>query len=223
MPNTPQGLPYPVATDPLAAGAAAIEALARAVDAASLRLKKTTAKVVNTTNAPVDLLNNEIILPAGALGTARALRLSAHGDWKQNSGGPNDVPRFQLALGGTILLDTGAPFGVQLPNVATRYGWWIDAVIAEVNGATNQQSCSLKGHVTHGLIAQVAGIVFAVGEGTYTCWPSGTVPGAYAAFEGWNAGAKDATAALALALNVVNPSAAAGYEVVLKDAQIVIE
>ena len=32
MPNTPHGLPYPLATDPVAGGAAAIEALARAAE-----------------------------------------------------------------------------------------------------------------------------------------------------------------------------------------------
>jgi hypothetical protein len=36
MPNTPRGLPYPAATDPVAAGAANIEALARAVEGKGL-------------------------------------------------------------------------------------------------------------------------------------------------------------------------------------------
>jgi hypothetical protein len=183
--------------------------------------RKTTPKIVNTTVAATDLLNGEITLAANDLGTNKVLKLAAHGDWKQNSGGNADPPRFQLLLGGTVLLDTGVPTGMAITTTATRFGWWIDATIAEVNGATNQQSVSIRGHVSHGVYNVMAWSAFATGEGSYGV--AGTGAGPFMShLVGWNAGAKDGTTALALALNVINASASANYETALKDALVQI-
>lgn len=184
----------------------------------STTYRKSTSKTVNTTIAATDLFNAEFTLAANDLSTTRVARISAHGDYKNNSGGAADVPRFQLVLGGTTILDTNVP-GVATPNVATRYGWWIEATIAET-GATNTQSVSIRGQVTHGAVPGAGSAVFTTGEGTYQC-PVAAI--GLASFAGWNSGAKDGTGALTLVLNVINGSANANYETVLKDALVVIE
>ncbi len=99
--------------------------------------RKATQKVVNTTISATDLLNGEITIAASALGTTGEARLVAVGDWKQNSGGAQSVPRFQLVLGGTTIIDTGNA-GTAV-DAATRYGWAISARIAERETPLGQQ------------------------------------------------------------------------------------
>lgn len=176
-----------------------------------------TPVVVNTTVAATALINQT--LAANDLGSTRVLRLSCGGDWKQNSGATPDLPRFQLSLGGTVLLDTGSP-GVAIPNAATRYGWWIEARIAEAN-ATNVQSVRITGTVSCGAVAGAGATAFTTGEGVYRALLNST--GSMGEFTGWNSATKDGTGTLALVLNVINASASATYETVMKDALIVIE
>lgn len=65
MPNTPNGYPYPADTDPIAAGAAAIQALATKVDS-QLRASATgKAAMTLTSSASTSLV---VTLPAGRFG-----------------------------------------------------------------------------------------------------------------------------------------------------------
>jgi hypothetical protein len=52
---------------------------------------------------PTDLLNGEITIGAGVMGTNKLARLTAFGDYKQNSGGATNAYRFQLLLGATAV------------------------------------------------------------------------------------------------------------------------
>lgn len=178
--------------------------------------RKTTAKTVNTTTAATDLLNGEITLGAGVLSTNKIARLSAWGDWKQNSGGAAAPPRFQVLLGGTTLLDTGT--AGTCANAATRYGWKIVVEIMNL-GATNVQLLNMQVDLSASVTAS-GETVFTTGEGVFQLF-TGSALG-FAKAEGYNAGAKDSTAALALVLNVINGSANANYETKLFGALVEI-
>lgn len=169
--------------------------------------RKTTAKAVNTTVAATDLLNGEITVAAGAMGTNKLLRLTAWGDWKNNSGANVAPPRIQLALGGTVLLDSGTSGGQALTSV-TRYGWRIVAEIMNL-GAANVQMANLD--ISLAAVVGLNGQAdFATGEGIYIL-DTPSVRG-FGIAEGYGPGAKDTSAALALELKVINGSANANYE-----------
>jgi len=198
MPNTPKGLPYPVATDPVSEGAAAIEALARAVDAISVvTYRKTTPKSVLNTNAETDLLNGELQLAAGVMGTNRLLRLTAWGDYIQNYTSVATL-RFKLKLGAaaTIVMDTST-LDLSSNISPLRYGWRIMAEVLNL-GAANTQLV----HYVHimGMSNPVAmtsfSFRFATGEGIY----QGRDGISHA--EGFNVAAIDTAAAMNVALTV---------------------
>ncbi len=178
---------------------------------------KSTAKVVNTTTTATDLLNAEFTIGANALGSTKVARVSAHGDWKQNSGGTADVPRFQFYLGPTLIIDTGAP-GAVMVNAALRYGWSILITIA-ATGATNSQWVTFDMSLTGSCTTQ-AFALFTGGQGVYSISPSGNAVVAKAVAV--SAAALNDTVDLTVVLNVVNASANANYEVALKDAQMEI-
>lgn len=188
-----------------------------AAPAASTIYRKTTAKVVNTTVAEIDLLNGEITIGAAALGTTGVLRLTARGDYLQNSGVTIAGPRFKLKLGATTIFDTGVT-PQTVVNSATRYGWRIDAVIANT-GVANAQSASIDGLVTAAFTngGGAALATLTTGEGVYT------QPGAgvnYATLFGWNSAAVDTSAGQALVLTVILGNAHASHEIVLKNALV---
>ena len=186
------------------------------VEATITRYRKVTSKTVNTSTTPTDLFNGEITVGAGAMGTTGVLRGSAHGDWKQNSGGTANAPRFVLALGGTTLIDTNVITGAH-PDLATRYGWEIEFKIANLTASTQSVYFSLRG-AAGDLVA--AGVAFATGEGHYATLRSSN--GNQLVANGWNSGAKDTTGALALTLTVTNASANANYETKLYAAHMEI-
>jgi hypothetical protein len=172
--------------------------------AANVVYRKTTTKTVNTTTSETDLLNAEITIAAGAMSTNKTARLTAWGDWKNNSGGEASAPRIKLKLGGTLLLDTNAQTANTLPNSASRYNWRIQAEIENL-GATNAQISFLTLNALAALANQNI-VAFATGEGAYY---SLNVNGGYGDFiaTGGNTGhAVDTTAACALELTVINGS-----------------
>lgn len=178
--------------------------------------RKTTAKVVNTTVSETDLLNGEITIAAGVMGTTGVARISAHGDWKQNSGGTAKAPRFKLKLGGTVLLDTDTPTTVTA-NVATRWSWWINAEIQNT-GAANTQSVVFRCITFMGAVAGLDGIAYATGEGV--TMTSGAVATPVQISQGWNSGAIDTATSKLVELTVINGSANANYETALKSANV---
>lgn len=214
----------PVGADGLAIVADSTQPLGMKYAAAgATTYRKTTAKAVNTTVAATDLLNAEITIAAGAMGTTGLARLTAWGNYLQNSGGNAAMPRFQLILGGTTLLDTGTTANSDGAS-ATRGGWKIVAEILNL-GAANAQLSSLHLSLSAqgGLGAAGPGNVFTTGDGYYTGMLNGTggiVIGRVA--EGTNSTAVDTSTAKTLVLNVINGSASATYETKLLGALVEI-
>ena len=198
MPNTTGLLPYPAATDPVAQGAAAIQSLAVAIDARVYR--KLTPKAVNNTVALTDLLNGEITLAAGALGINKQLRLSVIMDLL-NTGVNALVPRFQLVLGGTVLLDTGTIGGLSNQwangNVARRH-CDLSAEIHNLGGSVQSHMVIRHGA---GRPDQMGNAPFTVGNGWYYTVPNNT-PNNEAFAQGWNTTAMSVSGALPLQLMV---------------------
>lgn len=184
--------------------------------------RKTTAKQVVNTVAETDLLNGEITIGAGVLGTTGLLRLTAIGDWIQNSGGATDVPRFKLKLGGTTLIDTNVNGGAFISSSAFRNGWRFQALIALL-GAANSQWVDFNGIIGNAGTSAIAANAFTTGEGRWSAPLFSVTPGSnFVIYEGGNAGAVDTTLAAALALSVTLPAASATLDVTLKHALVEI-
>lgn len=190
--------------------------------AGAVTLRKVTSKTVNTTVAATDLLNGEISVAANSMGATGLLRLTAFGDWLQNSGGNAAPPRLQLVFGGTTLMDTGAGAGLLFTTSANREGW---KIVAEIfNTATGAQVVNFRLDMATGAVPSTSGSgAFTTGEGVYQdIAAGGNLTGQFAIAEGYNASAVDTTATKTLVLNVINGSASATYEVVLKGALVEI-
>lgn len=173
-------------------------------------VRKNTAKTVNNTVAATDLLDGEFTIPGGAMGLDRILRISAWGDWKQNSGGTADMPEFQVSFAGTTLLDTGTP-GLSLANSTTRFGWRI--IIEMLNlGAANIQWVNICGMLASANTNASNGLAFATGRGS--------IVNLYDLneFQGGNTGGADTTVDHLMHLNVVNAVSNANYETKLYGA-----
>ena len=177
-------------------------------------LRKTTAKTVASTTGANDLLNGEFVLPAGAMGTDKIVRLSAWGDFKNDSGAPRDVPTFRLILGSTTLLDTNNTGTAVVFNTPTRNQWKITAEIQNL-GAANSQFARLTGRMNYAPGASS----FAAGAwttGTGVTFADGQV---IVSYDGGHAGlAVDTTASCNLKLNVLNAFSDANYETKLYGA-----
>lgn len=190
--------------------------------AAPTTYRKTTAKTVNTTVAATDLLNGEITVAAGVMGTTGMVRLTAFGDYLQNSGGTAAPPRFQLVLGGTTLLDTGTTATANTAS-ATRNAWRIVVEILNL-GATNSQGSSFDMRLSHAGGSTANEAAFVTGEGFYQSVLSatgGTVKMSVAV--GVNPStAVDTATSKTLVLNVINGSANAAYETKLLGALVEI-
>ncbi len=186
---------------------------------APITYRKTTAKTVNTTTSETDLLNGDITVAANVMGTTRVLRLTAWGDYLNNTGGSVASPRLKAKLGGTTLFDTGA-LATSSPSTASRNGWRVCVEIQNL-GATNSQLGHFLWHLSvvgSGVAATQA--AFTTGEGTIVMGGSGS-PTVITA-EAFNTSAVDTTAGQALALSVINPSASASCETKLFGALVEI-
>lgn len=190
--------------------------------AAAITYRKTTAKVVNTTVAATDLLNGEITLAAGDLGTTKALRATLEGDWLNNAGAPFAPPRIQVVVGGTIVLDTGAAAANNTINQGVARGGWTVEIFALELGATNSQLWRIKQTIAlpQGVLTSDNG-PFTTGEGSrlYSTAAGGNAIG-FA--QGFNTSALDMTTAKTFVINVINGSASASYETKLFGALVEI-
>lgn len=180
--------------------------------------RKVTTQTVNTTVSATDLLNGEITLAAGVLGTTGVARFTAWGDGLQNSGGTAAPPRFQLKLGGTTILDTGTSGTL---NAGTERGSWkVEATIANQNATGTQYVDMLLTFAPGHQLATQTTNAFTTGNGVYE-GDTGVVFGVLQA-KGGAASSKDSTGALTLILNVINGSANAAYETKLFGALVEI-
>jgi hypothetical protein len=192
-----------------------------ATPSSSTSYRKSTTKTVNTTTAATDLLNGEITIGAGVMGTTGVLRLTAWGDHLQNSGGNAAPQRFQLILGGTTLLDTNTGGG-SVSNAA-RGSWRVVAEIMNL-GAANSQMSSLDVKITTRGNINPAEMVsgFTTGTGSYQNVMAGGDGLMYQGHGVNPSTAVDTSAAKLLELKVINGSASASYETKLLGALIEI-
>ena len=179
--------------------------------------RKTTAKTVSNSVAETDLLNGEITVAAGALGTTGVLRLTAIGDFL-NSAGSFGLPKFKLKLGAgaTVVFDTSA--AATAASSATRFGWKVVVTLHNL-GAANSQALSFEWTIGSGSPgAGTANVAFTTGEGMTTLVRDATL----ARYHGYavNTSAIDTTAAMAVVLSVINGTNSASYETKLYGALV---
>lgn len=177
--------------------------------------KTTTNQVVNTVTE-TDLLNGEIVVAAGVMGTNGVLRIMAHGTCKQNSGSVRTVPRLRLKHGGTTLFDL-APGGNMWANNVSTAGWWLEAFIQNT-GTANAQNAGFK--FLMDVISDTAGGgLFTSGQGT---WHVNAASGGVALWSGiaGATGAKDTASSLALEFTTVLPVADLNVEFSLLGAVV---
>lgn len=179
--------------------------------------RKTSTKTVVSSVAETDLLNGEVTIGAGALAANRAIRLTAWGDWVNNTGSTQVMPRLKLKLGGATLLDLGASLGSTFTTAATRFPWKVVCEIANLTAATQWATmCGMAGVSAAASLAAFP----ATGAG-YIAMSVASGVGAIA-IDAAAAGAVDTTAACALALTVINGVSNASYDTTLKAALVEI-
>lgn len=206
----------------LTADSAVTNGLKWATPSTVVSYTKTTAKAVNTTTTATDLLNAEITIAAGVMGTAGMCRLTAWGDLLWNVAANPAVPRFQLVLGGTTLLDTGTGSGAIPAASATRGSWRIVCEIQNLGAANSQMSnLSLLMYAPAGFSTSTFA-AFTTGQGGYSAGGTGAQI-IYAIAQGTNPStAVDTATSKTLVLNVINGVSNAAYETKLLGAKIEI-
>lgn len=192
--------------------------------AAAVSYTKTTSKTVNTTVAATDLLNAEVTIAAGVMGTAGLVRLTAWGDCLFNVAGNPSPPRYQLLLGGTTLLDTSACGASQLGAAsAIRAAWRITAEILNLGAANSQMSFLVLRQGTAVAFATAGQSAFTTGTGQYYTGGGTANVSFIASAEGVNPSTGvDTATSKTLVLNVINGNAGAGYETKLLGAKVEI-
>lgn len=175
--------------------------------------KSTSKRVVNTVTE-TDLLNGEVSIPAGILGTTGVLRLTAEGDWLNNSGANRVTPRFKLKLGSTTLLDT-ATIASNWAFNASRMGWGLEVIIRNLGDPKVQWSTLQMDFA--GFFTGVGAATFTTGEGI-----NQIISANLAKIIGGNSSTVDTTATQALVLTVTLPVANASLDVTLKGALVEI-
>ena len=179
--------------------------------------RKTSAKQVVNTVVETDLLNSEITVAGNAMGTSGMLRLTAWGDWLNNSGVAQAMPRFKLKLGATTLADTSPSAGTPWTSGAGRFPWKVVVEIINLAAANSQMThFRLDGKTNIGLTTAAS---FTTAEGLYSV---NTDDSTSAQGIPSVASAVDTTVAQALALTVINPAASASLDVTLKAAVVEI-
>lgn len=191
-----------------------------ATPSGAVTFRKVTAKQVLNSVADTDLFNGEITIGANVIGATGAVRITAFGDYINNSAAARIAQQFKLKLGATTLIDSGVPVGNSQVASAVRFGWRVNATI--FNLATNVQAVYFDATVTVIDSGVAAGVnnVFATGEGTVAYLGTASNTYSQVLYSGYNAGAVDTTAGQALVLSVVNPTATATYDTTLRAALV---
>lgn len=193
------------------------------IGAGSTTYRKTTSKQVINTVTETDLLNGEITIAANAMGASSVLRMTAWGDWIQNSGAATAMPRLKVKLGSgpTTVIDTGTGIAASVVNFNQRYGWRVAFEMMNL-GATNSQLENF--FLSIGLTSNTASgsTLATTGEGVFGYFASGAGLAASGGAELFNTSALDMTASQALALTVILPSASTSLDMTLKGALVEI-
>ena len=175
--------------------------------------RKVTAKQVVNSIAETDLLNGEITVGAGVLGTTGVLRLTAWGDAVNNSGAGQNFPRFKAKLGATTLIDSGVVN--QWLSSAARFMWRVSLEVMNLNAANSQWSTLIQ-DLGGPSIGATAAVGATTGEGNNNVQVTinqGRIVEA-------NSTAVDTTASQVLAYTVTLPVANAALDWTLKGALV---
>jgi hypothetical protein len=164
--------------------------------------RKTTEKDVVNTTVETDLLNGEVTIGAGVLGTTGAVRVTAVIDYLNNTGSNQNLT-WKVKLGATTI------FGdliVRTTN-ANRNPWWLTFVIANLGSASSQALNGILGFAgtVPPTVAGIGGITGGV--------PGGIIGGT---------ATEDTTSAKALAVTVTHGAASASLSCRLKYAVVEI-
>jgi hypothetical protein len=182
--------------------------------------RKATTKTVNTSTAETDLLNGEIAIGAGVMGTSGIARLTAWGDMANTSGSTADTPRWKLKLGSTTLIDSNVLAGFFGSGAPIRSFWRLTAEIQN-RGAANSQYVSfwMEGLFYAGSSGSA---LFTIGTGAVQIPVVG--PSNYSPFQvrGWNNSAVDTSIAQALAFTTQMSLSNINHEVRLQGALVEI-
>jgi hypothetical protein len=177
--------------------------------------RKTTAKVVANTITETDLLNGEITIDAGAMSTNRMLRLTAVGDWINNTGAGVATPRLKLKLGATTIIDSNV-VAAGWSALAQRFPWKIEVEIQNLGAANSQWTAFLLSSVLGTASATTQALT--TGEGGIQIFNTQLD---FRVIAG-NSSAVDTTAAQALVLTVTLATANALEDMTLKFATVEI-
>jgi hypothetical protein len=180
-----------------------------ATESVPLVYRKTSEKDVVNTVVETDLLNGEITVGAGVLGTTKTLRARLGGDFLNNTGSAQP-PTITIKLGGTTLWKgtIGSGAAVQPSSSATRRAWSLNFDITNIAAANVQWmsgilSMSEAAAPTTGLgIAGNVGVALTTPIST-----NGTV-------------AVDTSAAVALVVTVIHNGTSTNLSMRLKQALI---
>jgi hypothetical protein len=184
-------------------------------------LRKTTALQVVNTVTETDLLNGEFMIDGGLMGTNRLLRLTAFGDWIQNTASA-DIPRLKLKLGATTVIDANNLGASQVIQGATRWGWAVKAEILNLGAANSQWVNYWASFSFNGLSVVGQWNSFATGEGRTSAIASSSSASQHAYSEGGNSTAVDTTVANLLQLTATLSSAATTLDITLRGSLVEI-
>jgi len=177
--------------------------------------RKTTAKTINASTTETDLLNGEISIAAGVMGTGGVATLVAWGDLLNNNATSLNSPRWKLKLGGTTLIDSNIFGGNVWTQSAARWGWRVCCEIMNL-GSAGAQIATIDMRYTLPALAGAGPVAFTIGNGNH----GGT--GGYAVVIGNNTGAVDTTASKLLEFTVTLPVLAATMECKLYGALVTV-
>lgn len=188
--------------------------------------RKVTSKTVSGTVTETDLLNGEITLAAGVLGTTKIATIDLWGDYKQNIANNTALPVLKLKLGSTVLFQW-QPFLslVQSASSTNRYGWSYRAIIANANAA-NAQTATISG-MWAGTTSSTGspganGTSIATGEGCHSVVYTAGGGSALEYLSGYNTAAVDTTSAQALTLTATNGTASTPYDITLDGCLVTV-
>ena len=183
--------------------------------------RKSSSKTVAGTTTATDLLNGEVTIDARAMGLDKILRLTAWGDWKQNSGSGRDVPAFQLIFGGATVIDTDSSGGSVVSSSSARFGWKIQCEILNL-AATRSQWATFSGWLGFAPAGPESVQNFTTGEGYVFADNAASISNGRAQYLGSNTGSVDTTSSCPLLLKVKNANSSANYETKLYGALVEI-
>lgn len=189
--------------------------VAAAAATSTVVARKTADKAVTNSVTETDLLNGEFTVAAGAMSTNKLVRVTAWGDFTNNSGAARDLPRFKVKLGATptTVIDISPTAGSLNASASISKRGWKFVIEIMNKAATNSQTIWLGGDLQFVPAAALnSNFAAATGVGALN-----VVAGVGMYMVG-NIATIDTTAAMSVQFAVINPTAVATYETALRGA-----